>query len=523
MSKLKTIFQTWIFYPLLFAANEILTLAAPNLANVPLNEAWLLILVMLTAILLLIIALRAWLKNWHRAGLLALLVVFWFGHYGLFFNMALPLLKQTPSLHLHILAVIAWTLPFALLGSPWIWRKVTSPHTITTYLNLLMFILLGISIYNIYDFESRRINSSSAKALLEDLPVLQGEQRPDIYYIITDAYGRQDTLQSLYGFDNSAFINFLEQRGFIIADQSYTNYGRTALSLSASLNFSYLPEMERGSGDQRPLQELVLKNRLMRTLENHGYTTIAFASGYFLTNMRTAQQYISASSSFPTKFLAGLYWTNSLALLPIQLNWIPSPLQQNRDLQNMLVGQVEQMKTVAAAPGPKFVFLHLMIPHPPFIFDHNGPIDPDSIYLLNDAESFRGQRADYLSGYTEQIQYTNQLLMQFIAVIQDQSATPPIIILQGDHGPGAYLDRRGIAYSCLQERYAILNAYYLPGSDAPAIYAEISPVNTFRLILDAYFETNLGLLAEESFFSTELLPYDLENVTTQSRQPCLIP
>jgi hypothetical protein len=69
------------------------------------------------------------------------------------------------------------------------------------------------------------------------------EATPDIYYIILDGYGRADMLQALYGFDNSMFVNALEQRGFVVASESQSNYHRTLLSLSSSLNMQYLDRM----------------------------------------------------------------------------------------------------------------------------------------------------------------------------------------------------------------------------------------------------------------------------------------
>ncbi len=63
--------------------------------------------------------------------------------------------------------------------------------------------------------------------------------RPDIYYIILDGYGRSDVLQRYYDFDNAEFLEGLRHRGFYVADKSSTNYPYTAHSLSSSLNMRY--------------------------------------------------------------------------------------------------------------------------------------------------------------------------------------------------------------------------------------------------------------------------------------------
>jgi len=48
----------------------------------------------------------------------------------------------------------------------------------------------------------------------------------------------------------------------------------------------------------------------------------------------------------------------------------------------------------------------------------------------------------------------------------------------------------------------ILNAYALPGVDpAQALYPSISPVNSFRVVLNRYFGTDLPLLEDRSYFA----------------------
>jgi hypothetical protein len=66
-----------------------------------------------------------------------------------------------------------------------------------------------------------------------------------------------------------------------------------------------------------------------------------------------------------------------------------------------------------------------------------------------------------------------------------------------------------------KKAFSILNAYYLPGCDYSQLYDSISPVNTFRVILNHYFGTEFELLKDESFFSTKSQPYNFVNVTSE--------
>ena len=100
--------------------------------------------------------------------------------------------------------------------------------------------------------------------------------------------------------------------------------------------------------------------------------------------------------------------------------------------------------------------------------------------------------------------------------IIDSSEIPPIIILQGDHGPSSLLanDLSNPGDRNLTERLPILNAYYLPGGGADQhLYAAITPVNSFRVVLNRFFDGDYELLGDANFFATWAAPYKLDDVT----------
>ena len=71
----------------------------------------------------------------------------------------------------------------------------------------------------------------------------------------------------------------------------------------------------------------------------------------------------------------------------------------------------------------------------------------------------------------------------------------------------------------LKERMSILNAYYFPGQKYEGLYGRISPVNSFRVVLNSYFGAKLRLLPDRSFFSTWPEPYQFIDVTEAVRTP----
>jgi hypothetical protein len=66
---------------------------------------------------------------------------------------------------------------------------------------------------------------------------------------------------------------------------------------------------------------------------------------------------------------------------------------------------------------------------------------------------------------------------------------------------------------------AILNAYYLPGGGNQLLHDHITPVNSFRLILNYYFGANYAELENASYFSDYKNPFKYTPVKN-SRPSC---
>jgi hypothetical protein len=162
--------------------------------------------------------------------------------------------------------------------------------------------------------------------------------------------------------------------------------------------------------------------------------------------------------------------------------WLQKTLNPDASiLDNRYVKQYDQhiyaldiLENGARIPGPKFVYAHLTTTHQPFVFNPDGSM----IWPIDETKDT----------YLSQIEYTNQRILEIVKRLIQESRTPPIIILQGDH-----------SYAPDHARVKILNAYYLPGKSA-AIYPTITPVNTFRVIFDQYFAYHLGLKPDRSYY-----------------------
>jgi len=121
-----------------------------------------------------------------------------------------------------------------------------------------------------------------------------------------------------------------------------------------------------------------------------------------------------------------------------------------------------------------------------------------------------GPGLEYAVKYRRQIQFVTKRIQRTVDEILAHSSEPPIIILQSDHGPA---QRPLGEFGNLDERMSILHASHLPDGGDVLLYPTITPVNTFRIVLKHYFNADLPLLEDKSFYSTYERPFRFVDVT----------
>lgn len=339
---------------------------------------------------------------------------------------------------------------------------------------------------------------------------------PDIYYIILDRYANGQILKENYKFDNNDFLSFLENQGFYVAQKSFTNYPKTHLSLASTLNIDYLDELVKrvgeNNGDYSYAYNMVQDNKVARTLKNLGYRYIYFGDWWEPTRVSPyADKNINLYAT-TNEFSRKLFTTT--VLYPVTKEFLKSKglvgFSESRVYENTLY-KFAELKKISAEPSPKFVFAHMLLPHYPYIFDKN----------CNKVEDVEDSK--YRQRYVEQLQCTNKHSKEFVIATLQNSKTPPIIIIQSDEGPfeekemnrsGEGVDWNTVSDTALRIHMKILNAYLLPGFDYTRLYSSISPVNTYRLIFDHYFGTQLNLLPDRSYKIPHLnYPYRYTEIT----------
>ncbi len=311
-----------------------------------------------------------------------------------------------------------------------------------------------------------------------DYPVgTKPEVLPDIYYIVLEGYGSQAVLAARCGIDNGEFVTWLDKHGFYVASASHSNYAFTAFSMASSLNGDYLYAM--GSYDTS--SHLIEDNRIERFLKGIGYTLVRFPTHVVDRNTRFADIRIGPRPARQSDFL------QLLVRSTVPWAYANSLKQTAAAIREHTLQGLQSLSTIADLPQPTFALVHLLAPDEPFVFDRNGnQVSPERIH-------FRYDNHEAWRRYEDQLLFLNGKLQEAIQVIVRRSAVPPIIVVQGDHGPRAGSSWNRTAY------FGILNAYLVPAPVRSRLYPSVTPINTFRLILDAYFGTQLGLLPDRSY------------------------
>ncbi len=174
-----------------------------------------------------------------------------------------------------------------------------------------------------------------------------------------------------------------------------------------------------------------------------------------------------------------------------------NPLYSSKDYGQYLQNEFafDTIETLPEIPGKKFVYAHLFAVHQPYVYRADGGYQPPT--------PIEGPQ-----DYANAIQHTDERILKIVKKLIANSKIPPVIILQGDHGKPV---------STLRVRE--LNAQFLPDGGAEQFQPGRTPVNTFRFILNYYFDQNLPLLPDVSYHAPYTTPYQMEVVPGSCATP----
>jgi hypothetical protein len=492
-------------HPFLLAAYPVLFLYAQNVDLTPLIDALGPLAVGLFVSLLLFLTFYGALRDPAKAGLLLSACVLLFFSYGhvvdVLENFGLGTGDSVIRPDFVLLPV--WVLLLAV-AAYFIVKTRDELRTPTNLLNVVSAVLVLLSLGSIVSYEvGRRALLASQRDAAPETgarePATAG-QLPDIYYIILDAYTSQDVLEEIWEYDNSAFIDFLTDNGFYVVPDGHSNYPITFLSLASSLNMEYLNYLSDTLGadgtDRSIPNEMIQDSEVVRFLKSQGYKFVHFQTGWGPT-ARNPHADRDVRCGNVNEFTEVLVRTTLLRPLADRLI--------SHDRREVVLCMFDTLAEVQhTVEGPRFVFAHILVPHPPFLFGPHGE-------AINTDPALRTK--DWSKYYLGQLQFVNMEVEELVERLLSEAEIPPMIIFQGDHGSKLLRESDEPSPETLEERLGILNAYHLPDGGERFLYDSITPVNTFRVLLTAYFGADYEPLEDRSYFCRLKQPYDFLDAT----------
>jgi hypothetical protein len=510
----------WPVHPFLLGIYPVLYLYSKNGAQVRSeNLVWSVLLSLAVTVTFCWLS-RCLFSNRQRAALWSTLALIYFFSYGHVFNlMNFYILPGPFSRHRYLLP--GYTLMFLA-----IWFFIVKGincsllFQLTRYLNRLALGLVIFCLFFIKASQALTLSTPFNPAVFqepEDSKLLQrkvsAKEMPDIYYIILDGYARADVLQEIYGYDNSEFILKLNALGFYIPSLSRSNYPSTLFSLSSALNMSYLNEalssVPVNSSDKRILKEMIDKNKVASLMKSLGYQYIHISSGWSGTRRNSQADVVIQNQSVSKKRKKNFFRLHSFNIVFLRTTLL-RPFIRGKVLDSeyqRLKKSFDNLEKAASFKNPKFVFSHIVAPHPPYVIDRNG----NKVKQLTFYSNVWQPKANYI----EQLIYVNGRVLQAVKKILENSKSPPIIIIHSDHGPALTVkDWNHPKPKALKERLSNFCTLYFPHQETKRLVpATITPVNLFRILFDAYFGTHYGILPNRHYFGNDAMPFRLVEVT----------
>ncbi len=440
-------------------------------------------------------------RNKSNAGLYSslLLLIYFFAVPFLQAIQRVPVLGEWIKLY-----IVIGFLFFSLL----IFFRLLKQNKLSISARTHFFITLIFSVLIVYDISififtpKKQLQSKNVIKPVDSINLilekLNSNPKPDIYYFLFDMHGSTNAIQKSFGFNNSSLDENLKNLNFEITKNSTSASNYTPTSMTSVFNMSPLPFTTQKKSTFREMYQArnsVRFNVLIPFLQMKGYKIIN-------------------ASSFPiyetdTSYLQHIGWGHPEELLINQTlfhylwktyDWIfvkyfPKSYKSFQqqiyldDLTTIRSGLIKTNTAIALkdTATAKFVYTHLYIPHTPFKYDSLGTTIP----WVN--KPLKKDKSD--SMFLSQLKYCRKLILELAQTIISKNARQAIIIFQGDHG----IRDQAMPQS---RSFEVLNAIYLPDKKYIGLNHEFYTPNTFRFILNKYFQQQLPMLNPKHVFIT---------------------
>jgi hypothetical protein len=272
---------------------------------------------------------------------------------------------------------------------------------------------------------------------------------------------------------------------------------------------------------RRRYADFIAHNRVFRTFSNAGYSIRAYEGEYGLVRPAGVTE---RPGPFPAvnDFTFALYSQSIVPLLSVLSGAsMGAPMRALHRHHVLWTLDHLERNLPAAGDPPTLVFAHVLMPHPPFVFEADGtPMDSVMPAAVADGDAWKHIASvletdeTYQFGYSKAVRYLDTRMTALVRrIVERADGRQTILYIQGDHGPGSLLGWENPDDAAYRERLSILLAARFVGATGQTIYSTITPVNAMRMVLNRALGTQLTLLGDYSYFSRWSRPAEFIDVT----------
>ena len=527
-----------IFHPFLIAFFPIIAVYSVNIGLIQLEQFIFPTILIIGSAFLLFLCLKYVLKNGKKAALivsLAFIIFFSFGHTYNILNQASTsdIDLGSNSILLPIFTILFGIGTFLIIKTKRMLDNATSiVNTISVAFIAVIVVMVGIEMFGCdeclieqntswyFDFFSNEKIDFSPHFEDHSFSISEYETLPNVYYIILDGYPRNDVLKEHMNFDNSEFTNLLKQRGFHVAESSYANYSFSSLSISSTMNMSYVNFLADQFGeDSRKYNPLLGKdvglyadNQVIKNFKLMGYKVVKIGSAAtYIHKMPLAD----LSPCYKTIHLMDNRLFDAVGRTSM-IGYFIERWSEEQQRQIVLCDFEELPKINDYFEERVFVWSHIMLPHFPLIFGPNGePITPGTSLLTMNHPEYTDDSWNVKQQFVQQIQFTNKKSIEFIDKILENEKRS-VIIIQSDHGSAFGVNLQDPTDDDVFQRLSNFNAIYFPDEKHREMLTyDRTNVNTFRIVFNTYFGSDYEMLDDQTYWGLSIKkPFWFKDVTS---------
>jgi len=318
---------------------------------------------------------------------------------------------------------------------------------------------------------------------------------PDIFVYLLDGYPGAAAAAQEPSFDASVFPAALRARGFTVHPGSRSNYLLTRIVLPTMFESRHVldvPELDPPFGpdqavDARRLRGLLEHSSGIAAIRGAGYDVVWISCGASHLDIRTVDRRIEAPG--PSELEVVLLRQSGLGTL-LQ---VVAPSGYSQMIRDRLSTALQDAVDLAREPHerPRFVFVHVPLPHPPTVLRADGSPENGSPEARWDGGPRVPESKDLRRQRTfDQVTAVGRAAVEGVDALLAAAPRPPVVVIFSDHGTDIGFDPNDPLASDLNERSSAILATLTPGH--PGIFdAPTTPINIISTLTNAYMGTSV--------------------------------